>query len=493
MPDRDTYNYDNDQADNFQKKRSDIYTSVGINAGMAFVNKIQAELTPIKGNFLSLKVNDHAEGKEEKDKELEKVASLANLYKNVSNFDQVISEFYGDLIAGTACLLVQKGTPKDPIIFSAIPIKDVSILEGVRGEIGYTFRQFAMPRENLRFQWAELADMDVGEGEEDKEVTIIECVYKDYETGNYYYYVVDKDREKILVTRESKINNFIVLRWYKGAGELYGRGVGLQALNDVESLNKMTEYDLRASAFALPTFLVQQDATLDPNDFILEPGALNPVPSTATNNPSVIPLAVNTGANITKMDMQVLEMRIKKTMLDNVLPDTVQPGVTATEIVERQEQQKVNISSVFGRLENEFLVPLTINIISILQEFGIVDPEFELDAIDGLNYRVEINTPLSKFQQQGELRGVAGAASIFQQFDPTGQTLAAAFKTPELIAYVNERMGVPTHVSNNAKEIEQKAAQNAQAQQKGANEQANADAERQMAVDTNKEDAKKNV
>lgn len=492
MPDRDTYNYPDksSNSDNFDSKRATLFSSVSEQAGMSFVNKIQAMLTPIKGNWIELKANDLAQNKEDLDAELEKIASLCNQYKNCSNFDRVVSEFYGDLIAGTCCLLVQKNTPKNPLIFTAVPIKNISILEGVHSEVAYVFRKFEIRKELLPFQWVELRDMPIGEDGE-KEIEIIECVEKDYESNLYRYYVIDKTKEKELLNREYKTNPFIVLRWFKGAGELYGRGVGMQALNDAITLNKMTEYDLRSAAYKLPTYLAQQDATFDPDDFVLEPGALNFVPSTATNNPSVMALPVSNAIDSTKLDMEVLEARIKKIMLDTTIPDKMIAGITATEIIERADAMKLNISSVFGRLENEFLIPLVKNIINILQEFDIISKEFDLDLLDGLGYRIEINTPLLKQQKSEGLRGVVNTAAILAQFDPTGQLLNSAFKVKELLPFVMDNGGVPSNLYNSSEEFEQNIVQQSQAQANAQQQQANADTQRQMAIDTNKAEANK--
>jgi len=486
MPDRDNYNYPQTDGDNFDSKRNSIYSNVGVNAAMSFVNRIQSSLTPIKGDWIELKANELAENREEVDLELEKLAKICNMYKNISNFDQIISEFYGDLVAGTACLMLQKGTPKNPLMFRAIPIKDLTILEGVEGQVSYVFRKFETRKENLKAQWVELKGMEISADEADKNVSIIECTNYDYDTEQWTYYVVDQEKEKILVERPYAINPFITLRWFKCTGELYGRGVGLQAIDDIRTLNLMTQYALRSAAYALPTFMVQEDAVFDPDEFVLEPGALNPI----SDVNAIQPLQVNTNIDVNRLNLQELEAKVKKTMLNNVLPDKITPGVTATEIAERSEQDQVNISSVFGRLENEFLVPLVKGIINTLQQFKLVDSEFDISELDGLGFRVVVNTPLAKAQQQRGVMNVVRAASILAQFDPTGQVLANAFKTEELVPYLLDGMGTPANLYNTSKEYASKRDQSAQAGAQMEEQSANADAKRQMAIDDNKEQAK---
>jgi len=488
MPDRNGYDKDTKNP-GFDNERSNVYSSVGINAGVSFVNRIQSMLTPIKAEFIELKVGDGEKDKEQLDLQLEEVAIALNLLKNKSNFDQEMGAFYSDLIAGTACLLILKGDVSRPAIFRAIPVKDICILEGVGGEVSDVFRKFSMRRELLKYQWVELEDQQLSADKAEEEATIIECTHYDYEKKMWKYYVIDEKENKIIVERDQETNPFIVLRWYSAPGEMYGRGVGLQALPDIKTLNLMTQYSLRSAAFNLPTFLAEQDGILDPDEFILEPGAINPVASTASNNPSVIPLQVNTGMDITKFNMDVLESRIKKTMLDNVLPDEVRPGITAHEIAERTQQQNINVSSIFGRLENDLLVPLTLNLIWIAKEFGYIKPDFNTDLILSGEVQVIINTPLMKQQMQQQVASSVSALNILAQFDPTGQVIQSAIKMPGYVNWLLDKMGFPAEFNNSPKEMEQALIAQAQAQAQQAQAEQAAQVEGQMAVDTNKAEA----
>lgn len=486
MPDRDNYNKPDDDK-TFDSNRDEVYSSAGINSGMSFVNRLQAELTPIKGYWIEFKTNQYEENKDKKDKELAKVAELCNFYKNKSNFDQESGSCYSDLLAGTCCLLTQRGNPSMPFIFEAITIKDVCVLKGVGGEVGYTFRKFKMKREMLPYSWPELSDMDVNATEEDEDAEIYECVQKDYEFDLFRYYVVDKKNEKIIVYREAPVNSFTILRWYNAPGEMYGRGVGLQALPDLKTLNLMTKYSLRTSAFRMPTFTVTQDGIFDPDEFILEPGAMNPVETNDVRNPSIAPLQVNTNPGADNFDEEKFEMRVKRTMLDNPLPENVKPGITAYEIAERTQQSNMNIASVFGRLENEWLIPIVKNMIYYLEYFGIIEEGF-LDLIEKGSVRIVINTPLMKMQQQSQLMNVVSVAQTLLAFDPSGRTAQAAFKLAETANYLLDMGGVPEKLQNSVDEFNQSL--NNMARAEAAAQQASVDqsTQAQMAIDDNKKE-----
>jgi len=488
MPDRDGYDQDGATDKGFTYKRGNIFSSVGINAANTFVNRLQGLLTPIKADFLELKVGV-SENKTELDKSLEEVAEVINVLKNKSNFDQEMGSFYYDLVAGTACLLVLKGDVDNKVIFRAIPVKDICIMEGVGGDVSDVFRKMMIRRELLPYQWAELKKMEVSKDKLDEEAEIIECTHYDYDKKIWVYYVVDKTKDKILVERESEVNPFIVLRWVSAPGEIYGRGVGLQALPDIKTHNEMRENMLISAAFNLPTFLAEMDGILDPDEFQLKPGVINPVESTNKSNPSIIPLEVNTQTDISKFNMTEVETNIKKTMLDNVLPDDIRPGITATEIVERTQAQNVNISSVFGRLENDLLFPLALNLIHIAKQFGDITPEFDLNLLKGGTVEVIVNTPLMKQQQQQQVQSSVAALGILGQFDPTGQVIQAAIKMPGYVNWLLDKMGFPSEFNNSPEEMEQALMAQAQAAAEAQQAEKVADVEGQMAVDTNKAEA----
>ena len=486
MPDRDNYNKpDNDTT--FDSNRENVYTSAGINSSTTFVNRIQADLTPIKGDWIEFQSNQYDEDKAEKDKEHAKVAALCNFYKNKSNFDQEAGSSYADLVAGTCCMLTQKGKVANPFIFEAITIKDICVSKGVGNEVGYTFRKFKMKREMLPYSWPELRDMKIDAISQNEDAEIYECTQKDYEIGLYRYYVVDDKTKNIIVYREAPINNFTVLRWYNAPGEMYGRGVGLQALPDLKTLNKMTQYSLRTSAFNLPTFTVTQDGIFDPDEFILEPGAMNPVESNDVRNPSIAALPVNTNQAANNFDEEKFEMRVKRTMLDNPLPDNVRPGITATEIMERTQASNVNISSIFGRLENEWLIPLVKNMVYYLEQFGIIKEGY-LDMIENGDVRIVINTPLMKMQQQGQLMNVVQMGAVMLQFDPTGRMANAAFKVPQVANYLMDKGGVPDNLQNSPEEMTANLAQMDADAQAAADDELEKQTDAKMAVDTNKKE-----
>lgn len=459
-----------------------IYSSIGEQSADRFVERIQDTLTPVNTDWISFEAGYYMKKQNddsvtEINKQLGNIAELCNVFKATSNFDVAMTEFYYDLIAGTACILILEGTYNNPLRFIPVPIKELAIAEGIFGEIGAVYRKFKMKKNFIRHQWKD-ADIDFADSD-DKEVSITECTYYDYDMEVWHYVVILDDGDRIILEHDYKANPFVVLRWTKCSGEVYGRGLGLKTIKDVETLNLIMEYSLRALAFTIPTFIAQQDASFDPDDFILKPGALNMVPSTATNNPSVMQLPVNVTHDIQAYETERMEMNIKRNMMDSTIPSDPKRDLTATEVAERAGELRAVLANSFGRIMTELMYPMIRRIVEVLQFFGYIDPN-EIDARDfnGFGYKIVVNTQLANQQAQTEVANSLNALQVLFQFDPEGQYAQKAVKMNKIVPYLLEKLGLPKEYINSAEEIEE--LQQMEAQQIAMSQ--DVEAERQVAV-----------
>lgn len=486
MPARDIYqkNTTSNTDPNFQDRRSNQYSSIGEQAANEFVNTMQDLLCPPLSSWIDVEagVLFKEDERPKVNEELSKICKIANEYKNISNFDMAFSEFCYDLFAGTACLLVLKNEDHSLINFKCIPLIEYSIEEGVDSKVCAVFRAYTMKRELVRQQWVELRKMPMAEKDHDKDMNLLECTYYDSDLKIYHYVVLDKSSKEELLHREYKTNPFIVLRWNKASGEPYGRGVGLAALNDIKTLNLIKEYGLRALAYNLPPLLVQEDAMLDVEQLDMTPFALNVVPNTQT---SIVPLAIGaTNPNIEQYKISELQMEIKRNTLGNTLPNEGSRQLTATEVNQRMMELRKNLNSVFGRLITEFQIPLVRRIMDILIATKVIRDEFELEKINGLIYKVKINSPITRQLKAGEAQAILNASSMLVQLDPTGRTLSATLKVSEMSSYLMGLLGVPTQFIYTGEEIQQNAQNMARAQEQAQQQAVQTDvaAENEMAM-----------
>jgi hypothetical protein len=473
MPARDGYKK-TDKDGNYQDNRENLYSSIGEQSSNEFVNTMQEVLAPPMTPWISLKTGFliKEEDKEKIDAELEKMCEIANEYKSTSSFDMAFSEFLYDLFAGTACLLVLPNRPTKPVSIKAIPIKEYAIEEGIDGEVRGLYRKHSMKRCLIKHQWKDIK-MDYTDEEGKKTVELIESSFYDYDLNLFHYQVIDSSENKELYHKEFKTNPFVVVRWNKAAGEAYGRGVGITAMNDIRTYNLIMYYSLRNFAFNTPPLLVSEDAVLNIELFDFSPLSLNVVPDTEN---SIRPLQIGaTNYNVESYKLAQLALDIKKNTYASTLPNEGDKQLTATEIRARIAELRKSLNSVAGRLISEGMIPLTLRILDVLGDVGIFGADwlkqFDINDINGLKYKVNIITPIGKIIRYTEAQTMLAISSTLLQVDPTGGALDLYTEADKMIPDYLDLSGLPNKYISTTQEVQAKK-QNMQQQLQQAQDQA---------------------
>jgi len=481
MPSRnDIYTRNTDGS--YEERREYLFTSVGEQSADEFVNRLQGDIFPIGFDWISLKagVNTSKAEIDSLNKRLKAVTDIANKYKNISNFDTAISEFFYDLVAGTSVLMVLEGNKDKPLNFVAVPIKEFCIDEDGKGSVGYLWRSYKLKGRDIKSKWIEAENQEY---EDDKEYDLLESVYK-YK-DKWIFCVIEQSEKKKIIQRESKESPILCMRWTKASGEVYGRGVGMKALRDLKTLNKVMENSLIAQGFTLPMFLAQQDGMLDVDNIVIEPGAVIPVPSTATGNPSITPLQINTNHDISTYKTEEIAMGIKKTMMASTLPGELKSNMTATEVMQRQQDLMINLGSTYGRLYSEIYEPLVKRIIEILLRRELIG-DFDLNTVNGLDITVDINTPIALGQKQQQNIAMIRTIEMFMGLDPTGAMLQAIINVPSTAKRLTEQSGFPADLIFSEDMIKANLTKNASNQKQAMDEEKDDDATREIIVNKSK-------
>lgn len=436
------------------KKMQRVFDSTAINSTQRFANRLQSVVFPPQRKWARLEPGTSIpeDRKQQAQAVLDAYTDRMFAVLRQSNFDIAIGEFLLDLAVGTAAMMVQPGDDTSPINFVPVPLFLVSYEEGANGQVDNVYRRMRMKGESIVRQWPDAKIPDEMQRRiEDKptdDIELIEGTVYDYKRGDYCYHVIDKTSKEEIVYRRRKTSPWVISRYMKVAGEIYGRGPLVTALPDIKTLNKTKELLLKNASLAVAgPYTAADDGILNPNTVKIVPGAIIPVARNGgPQGPSLLPLPRSGDFNVSQLVINDMTQSIKRILLDESLPPDNMSARSATEIVERMKELAQNLGSAFGRLINETMIPLTAKILEVMDERGLIDLPLR---VNGLEVKVTPVAPLAQAQAMEEVNAVLQYAQLMQGFGTDG---AVAIKTDLVVDYIGDKLGVPALLRNTAAE-----------------------------------------
>jgi hypothetical protein len=391
---------------------------------------------------------------------------------NRSNFQQEIFELYHDLITfGTACMFVQDDD-EDTLKFSTRHINEIYIAENEKGKVDTVYRLFKMSVRAAFQQFGEaISTSTKGLITKDpyEEISILHAVYprndfdpKKQDRKNMPFesvYMEYKNLNELSVAGFKEFP-FVVPRYLKASHEIYGRSPAMTALPDVKMLNEMSKTTIKAAQKQVdPPLLVPDDGFLLPVRTV--PGGLNFYRSGTRDR--IEPL--NIGAN-NPLGLNMEEQRrnsIRNVFYVNQLMMQQGPQMTATEVIQRNEEKMRLLGPVLGRLQSELLKPLIDRCFAIMVRRNIFPPAPEI--ISGRDVEIEYVSPLAKAQKSTELQSIIRGIEIMGQL----ANVAPVFdyiNFDNLVKHLTNIIGIPQKVlKTNSEVLAEREAKQAQAQQ----------------------------
>lgn len=445
-------------------------------------NKLQYELFPIgskwaeflPGPFVDKQQTEVARA------DLEKLRELVFTAIQFSNFDLSIAEWLLELVvAGMACMLVQKGDEANPVVYQCVSQAHVAVREGAFGRIDLIARQSKMRRSLITQTWpdAKLAELPANKADEDPEVDLIDVCYWVPSDGRWYYDVIvtgglnDGSKDKRIVERQHEICPWIIARWSKSAGEAQGRSLVMLALPDARVLSSVKSYLLRNAALAVGgVWMVRNDGVINASSVRIFPGATIPVRATGgTAGASIAPLQTASDIDLAQLVINDLVGSIHKIMLNDGMPE-IKDGVrTATELLERLKELQQSMGAPFSRVLKEGIVPMLESTIAVLSEMEVIPTGGARIRLNNGQIAVRFASPLVQGQSIRDVEVLQQAAALTAQIGGEG-AVAVSFKIEDAGAWIGAKLGVHPDMMRNPterKEFQDKAAQVMAAQQGG--------------------------
>jgi hypothetical protein len=389
----------------------------------------------------------------------------------MSNFETEVHEMYVDLVVfGTGCMFVEMD--KKTLRFSTRHISEFYVTEDQYGMVDTVFRKYEIPARQAvqRFGIENVGTFiqRTYEKKPDENVEILHAVMpradrdptkQDNKNMPYSSMYICLETKMILAESGFQELPYVVPRFLKATGEVMGRSPAMIALPDVKMLNLMSKTIIQAAQKMIdPPLLVPDDGFLLP--IRTQPGGLNFYRSGSRD--TITPL--QTGANIPiglNMEEQRRQAIRSAFFVDQLLSGST-PNMTATEVIQRQEERMRVIGPVLGRLMNEMLRPLIDRAFALMLRADMLAQPPEI--LQGVDVDIEYVSPLARAQKASSVNSVMRALEILLPLSeqmPVGDHI-----DPDgLVTYITEALGVPKRVLKPQSRVDEEREQKAAMQQ----------------------------
>tara|TARA_R110002051_G_scaffold2646_1_gene14126 strand:- start:16345 stop:18018 length:1674 start_codon:yes stop_codon:yes gene_type:complete len=460
------------------KRDQELYDSTAITSNQTLASGLHGALTAPSGRWFHIRFREDQLNKD--DAAIEWVEdSVDRIYKAIeeSNFNSEVNELYLDLCCfGTAAMLVETGKTanQDVLNFRTVHLSEVAIAENVDGQVDTIYR-------SLKFTARQAKQLfpteDLGESIEralqdkpDKEFDFIHAVYpregvepvelaagKDRPWASCWVQVKDK---KLIREDGYYENPWLVPRWSKLSGDVYGFSPAMMARADIRTLNAAKLFEMRAWEKSIdPPTLASYNGII--GDLRLDPGGLTYV----RDINGIKPMQNGAQWQVSQIKSSELITNIRRAFFNDQLQLHEGPNMTATEVRARMELMQQILGPVVGRLQSEFLNPLIQRVFMVMFRAGLFkQPPASLMQASGSKLDVEYVSPLARAQKMEEVFAVE---RWFQQLggmaqvDPTVLDVVDFSKMGRMLA---KRLGVPAEVMKSEEEMQKMMMQRQQEQ-----------------------------
>ena len=378
---------------------------------------------------------------------------------NRSNFQQEIHELYYDLVVfGTGSFYVE--AEDGGLRFACRHIAEICISESPDGRVDTVYRKFKLTARaiSMQFGGAKLPKSVTKDLEDDpyKEHEVIHAVFpraeskgklaKDKPVASIYYLA---DNRELLSEGGFDDFPFMCPRFVKDSVSTYGRSPAMTALPDVKMLNKMSETTIKAAQKQIdPPLMVPDDGFMMP--VRTTPGALNFYRSGTRDRLEPLQIGANNplGLNMEEQRRNAIRQAF---YVDQLLLGQG-PTMTATEVLQRNEEKMRLLGPVLGRLQAELLQPLISRSFALLLRSGLLPPAPE--ELQGQDIDIEYVSPLAKAQKLTDLQAMLRGFEILLQVAEVAP-VTDYLDGDKMVQYLVETAGLPARIIRGTDEVEE--------------------------------------
>ena len=462
------------------RRRSDrIFDETAVVGVQEFASRLQSGIVPNYARWADFVAGSEVPKQNQREVNLlldEVTEYVFEILQN-SNFSQEVHETFLDCAVGTGVLLVEEGDAIQPVKFKAIPLPQVVLDSGFDDKIDHIYRKRMIRMKELLVAYpngtlSEKMKMDM-EKMSEHECEIIEVVYRDYSNTKeeqHKFCVIAPMYEHEITQQTFKglgSNPYIIYRWSKVAGEVYGRGPLQLALPAIKTSNLVIELILENAQMSISgMYQVEDDGVINVDNISLIPGTIIPK---AAGSSGLQPIAPAGNFNVSDLVLRDMRSNIKKALYNEMLGvANDKTPMSATEVAERMADLSRQIGAAFGRLQAELVNPVLQRVIYILKKQGRI----KIPVVNGREIKIKSSSPLAQAQHQQDVATLDRFLGMVQtRVGP--QLLNLLIKQDEAAKFVAKKLGVPEELIRSPEEMQQAAQQMQQmmAQQQGESQE----------------------
>ncbi|MBN8197779.1 head-tail connector protein [Thalassospira povalilytica] len=434
------------------KRLDRVFDATAPDAVEQLAASLMAEITPPAGGWFDLEPGGNVPGDDRQvlTEQLGRAVRILQGHFDRSNFAVEMHQAFLDLVtAGTACLRLEKADLHSPSAFrfTAVPLRDLAFEERSDGKMDAVFRKLSLTRDEIRANWPDAVNIPERETARDdadsqKRFAVIEAVVPAANGQTGYDICVFREEGgashgNLIYRGQFDVSPYIAFRWMKAPGEIYGRSPVMKALPDIKTANKVVELVLKNASIAVTgIWQADDDGVLNPATIRLIPGSIIPK---AVGSAGLKPLDAPGRFDVSDLVLSDLRDRIRRCLLADRLGQVDQPGMTATEVLERASENARLLGATYGRLQAELLYPLIRRALYILTRTG----ELPDIPIDGDVVVLRHSAPLAQLPRRVQ---AGQALDWLSRIATLGPDALGEVDLPVMVRWLADQFGVPDHL-----------------------------------------------
>ncbi len=454
-----------------------IFDSTAVHSNQVLASHIHSALTSPSTPWFSMKFGKGEMNRDDPASEwLDQCSEDMYAAFSRSNFSTQASEMYNDLCCfGTGAMFIEAATQSEDfkLQFHALHLGGICMAENADGMVDTVYHKRMMTARQATQRWKEAAKLDkISQAMEinpDREFAFLHCVMPNpkWQRDNplpepkfrrfiSHWIAVD---DRVIVETSGYIEMpYLVPRWSKVTGDLYGYGPGILARADIRTLNEAKRMELAAWSKSIDPPLMAL-ATGIISDLHLEPAGLTFV----RDMNSLAPLTNATQWQATQIKSIELIENVKTAyLIDQLQLPPQKHNTSATEVEIRYALMNKVLGPTAGRLQQEFLNPLIERVFGLMYRGGQFNSA--PSSVDATDVDISYQGPLARNQRYEDAQAIErlfGVAMQWAQLTPDALDLIDVNSAMRILA---ERYGVPAKALKSEGDVKKQQTARAQAQ-----------------------------